>query len=422
MIPAWLRSTMKPWKKRLASSHRRWLTKPIDETAAPVERRHDVDWLRVLAFSLVFLYHCGRFFDRQWWHIKNSTTSPVADALKGIVDLWGMALIFLISGASIHFALRSGKAVRFLRDRASRLLVPLALGILVLAPPQIYLTRLTHGEFHGSFLDFLPVCFRDWRTWDGNFAWSGVHLWYLEDLFLFTLVLLPLFVALKGPLGRRFTEVLGRLSARPGAIFLWVLPLALLLILADPFGILRADLPVDLIRLIVYWPFLVFGFLVFSDGRIQRAIVGQRNIALVIAVGLTLAAPALGSLPGLDSIFLLYALAMFLASLLSWSTLVAILGYGMRHLGAHLRVLSYANEAVLPFYVLHHPVILTIGYFIIPLPLPILLKYLVIAASAFSVTLGLYELGIRPWGPVRWAFGLKPRKALPAELVAQPAA
>jgi glucan biosynthesis protein C len=396
--------------------------KPIEQSARPVQRRHDVDWLRVVAFSLVFLYHCGRFFDREWWHIKNSTTSPVMDALKGIVDLWGMALIFLISGASIHFALHSGRAVRFLRDRALRLLVPLVLGILVLAPPQIYLTQLTHGGFHGSLLDFLPLYFRDWRIWDGNFAWSGVHLWYLEDLFLFTLVLLPLFVAFKSATGRRFTEILARVSARPGVILLWMLPLALLLMLADPFGILGAELPVDLIRLIVFWPSLVIGFLVFSDGRIQQAIIGQRNIALAIAVGLTIAAPLLSGLPGLDSILLLYALVMFLASLLSWSTLVAILGYGMRHLCVGHRVLSYANEAVLPFYVLHHPVILTIGYFIIPLPLPILLKYLVIAASAFSVTLGLYELGIRPWGPVRWAFGLKPRKALPAELVAQPAA
>jgi glucan biosynthesis protein C len=396
---------------------------PIEVTASPVPRRHDVDWLRVLAFSLVFLYHCGRFFDREWWHIKNSTTSPVVDALKGIVDLWGMALIFLISGASIYFALRPGGAVRFLRDRASRLLVPLVLGILVLAPPQIYLTRLTHGEFDGSLLDFLPVYFRDWRIWNGNFAWSGVHLWYLEDLFLFTLVLVPLFVVLKGPSGRRFTEALGHVSARRGAIFLWVLPLALLLVLADPFGIRGARLPVDLMRLALYWPFLVFGFLIFSNRRTQQAIIGQRNIALGIAVALTLAAPVFASLPGLDSIFLLYALVMFLASLLSWSTLVAILGYGMRHLGVHLRVLSYANEAVLPFYVLHHPVILTIGYFVIPLSLPILAKYLIIAASAFGATLGLYEFLIRPWGPVRRAFGLKPRGAPPAAvLAAQPAA
>jgi len=396
---------------------------PNELLAKSVQRRHDIDWLRVLAFALVFFYHSGRFFDGEWWHIKNSTTSPVVETLKAIFDLWGMALIFLISGASIYLALRPGRAIRFLRDRVSRLLVPLAFGILVLGPPQIYLTRLTHGDFQGSFLDFLPRYFQDWRIWGGDFAWSGVHLWYLEDLFLFTLVLLPLFIALKSRSGRRFTEALGRLTARPGAIFLWVLPLALLLILVDPFGILGPELPEDLNRLIVYPPCLVFGFLVFSDGRIQQAIIRQRRIALALAVALTLGMPVFSNLPGLDSSFLVYALVMSLASLLSWSSLLAILGYGMRYLTANHPLLTYANEAVLPFYILHQPVILILGYFIIPLPLTILAKYLIIAPLAFGITLGLYEFGVRRFNPVRSIFGLKPRKpALPVvDLVPQPA-
>ena len=393
-----------------------------DVLAKPVQRRHDVDWLRVSAFALVFLYHCSRFFDGEWWHIKNSTTSPLVETLKAIFDLWGMPLLFLISGASIYFALRPGGPARFLGDRVWRLLVPLALGILVLGPPQIYLTRLTHAEFQGSLLEFLPLYFRDWRIWGGNFAWSGVHLWYLEDLFLFTLVLLPLFTAFKTQPGRRFTESLGRQSARPGAIFLWMLPLALLLIVFDPFGILRPELPEDLIRLIAYPPCLVFGFLVFSDGRIQQAIIRQRRIALALAVALTLGMPVFSSLPGLDSSFPVYALVMSLASLLSWSSILAILGYGMRYLTAGNRLLSYANEAVLPFYILHQPVILILGYFVIPLPLTILAKYLIIASLAFGITLGLYEFGVRRVNPVRRIFGLKARKpTLPiADLAAQP--
>src|SRR3990172_2680939 len=70
-----------------------------------VQRRYDLDWLRVLAFSAVFFYHCSRFFDESYWHIKNGTTSPLVDTMKGIFDMWGMPLIFLISGASIFFAL-----------------------------------------------------------------------------------------------------------------------------------------------------------------------------------------------------------------------------------------------------------------------------------------------------------------------------
>jgi hypothetical protein len=148
-----------------------------------------------------------------------------------------------------------------------RLLVPLALGILVLAPPQVYLERLTHGQFQGDFFQFLP------RFFDGDFAWTGVHLWYLVYLFLFTLALMPLFIWLKCPSGQRLINWLSQFSTQPGAIFLWVLPVALLLIGADPFGLMRPALPEAILRLVMYPLFVVCGFLIFGDGGIQQAII-----------------------------------------------------------------------------------------------------------------------------------------------------
>lgn len=374
------------------------------ERAAAGSRRYDLDWLRVLAFTGVFFYHCARFFNGSDWHIKNAETSALVDAITGIFELWGMPLIFAISGASIFFALRPGGAMRFLRERALRLLAPLALGILLLAPPQIYLERLTHGDFQGTFWLFLP------RFFDGDFAWTGVHLWYLEYLFLFTLVLLPLFVWLKRPAGQRAIESLSRFSARPGAIFLWVLPLALITALVDPFNLLRPALPEAIVRLIMYPLPLIYGFLIFSDNAIQHAIIRQRRATLALAL-LSSPVPLLATLGieewgwqlGLPGFVLLMTLGM----LLVWSYILAILGYGMRYLNANPPRLAYANEAVLPFYILHQPVILLIGYFVIPLALPIALKYLMITPLAFGATLGLYEVGVRRWNLARRFFGLR---------------
>lgn len=390
------------------------------ETKA-ISRKYYLDWLRVLAFTAVFLYHCSRFFDSSDWHIKNSQASPLVDILKGIFDLWGMPLLFLISGASIFFALRPGGALRFLRNRIMRLLVPLAFGILVLAPPQIYLERLTHGEFQGSLAAFLPLYYQDWRIWGGNFAWSGVHLWYLEYLFLFTLVLLPLFVALKSPSGKRFTGFLAGLSAGRGVIFLWALPVALLIILGDPFGVMGPAPREDVARLFMS-TFVIYGFLMFSDLRIQQAIIRQRRTALVLVLILILGMPATTRLLEADPSFLIYALGMLLACMLAWSCILAVMGYGMRYLTAHNRLLAYANEGVLPFYILHQPVILVLGYFIVPLPLSILAKYVIIALLAFGITLGLYEYGIRRVNLVRRVFGLKARKPVSTamDLAAQP--
>jgi len=369
-------------------------------------RRYDLDWLRVAAFTGVFFYHCARFFNSNGWHIKNAEISGLADILTGLFEPWGMPLIFAVSGAGIFFALRPGGAGRFLLERGLRLLVPLALGILVLAPPQIYLERLTHGDFRGGFLQFLP------RYFTRDLAWTGVHLWYLEYLFLFTLVLTPLFIWLKRPSGGRALAALGRISARPGVIFLWAIPFTLTAVLADPFGLLRQAPPESIVRLVMFPPFVVFGFLIFADDAVQRAIVRQRWASVVLALGLSTVPPlaaqgikAWGWKLGFPS----YVLLMAAGGLLIWSCVLAFFGFAIRGWNVNRPLLSYANEAVLPFYILHQPVILLIGYFVIRMDLPVAAKYMMIWPSSFAVTLGLYEYGVRRWNPVRRLFGLKPK-------------
>ena len=383
------------------------------QPSSKIHRLHYLDWLRVLAVAGVFFYHSARFFNISDWHIKNAETSFVIEIIISIFNLWGMQLMFAISGATIFFALRPGGAVRFLRDRVMRLVVPLALGILVLAPPQVYLERLTHGQFQGTLFQFLP------RFFDGDFAWTGVHLWYLEYLFVFTLVLTPLFVVLKRPTGQRVIGALSQFSVQPGAIFFWVLPFALLLILVDPLGLARPALPEAILRLVMYPLFMVYGFLIIADDGIQQAIIRQRRAALILALvsSATMPVIALGIEEwGWELDLPAFALVMIAAALLSWSYILTILGYGMRYLNANHPLLAYANEAVLPFYILHQPVILIIGYFVIPLALPIAVKYLIIAPLAFGIVLGLYEYGVRRWNLARRVFGMK---ALAQATVAQ---
>jgi peptidoglycan/LPS O-acetylase OafA/YrhL len=374
----------------------------------PIQRRYDLDWLRVLAFSGVFFYHCSRFFNTAGWHIKNAETSAIVDIFTNIFDLFGMPLIFAISGASIFYALHHGGARRFLRERVLRLLVPLVIGILLLAPPQVYLDRLTHGKFSGSFIEFLPQFFQP-----ANFAWTGVHLWYLEYLFVFTLVLLPVFIWLKRSSGQSAIKALSRYSMRTGAIFLWAAPLALVSVLVDPFGLLKPPLSEALLRLVMFPLYLIYGYLIYADEGLQQAIIRQRRLSMLLAISGTVLALLIQVAInewGWKVSWLTFALVMSLASLLIWSYLLTIFGFGMRYLTANKRMLAYANEAVLPFYILHQPVILLIGYFIIRLPLPILVKYLIIMPLACSITLGLFEYGVRRVNLLRQVFGLKAKK------------
>ena len=48
----------------------------------------------------------------------------------------------------------------------------------------------------------------------------------------------------------------------------------------------------------------------------------------------------------------------------SWCWILAFCGYGFKHLTRSTPWLAYANAAVLPFYVMHQTVLLTVGYFV----------------------------------------------------------
>ena len=370
-------------------------------------RRHDLDWLRVLAILVVFVFHCGRFFDTDGWHVKNPVRHESVQVWTVVMTSWLMPLIFVISGASTFYALGSRTAARFVRDRAARLVVPLIVGIFTHVALQVYLERVSFGRFKGSFFEFYPHYFDGFYGFGGNFAWMGLHLWYLEMLFVFSMVLLPLFLWLKAGTGTRFIQRLGALLARPGVVYVLALGPMVMIALLDP-GTFWGQRGFGGWPLFAY-PFLfVYGFLIVAseplEARIERWRWTSLGLAvLVLLTGLVLwrtgGNPRYGT-PRYMILFAMYALS-------SWCFILAFLGLVRHHLGFTRPFLRYANEAVLPFYILHQTVILTIGFFVVRWTIPDLGKFVIIAASSFVGIIAVYELIVRRHDPMRFLFGMK---------------
>jgi hypothetical protein len=93
--------------------------------------------------------------------------------------------------------------------------------------------------------------------------------------------------------------------------------------------------------------------------------------------------------------------------------LVAILGFGSRYLSFNNRMLKYTNEAVLPFYIIHQTVIVTIGFYIAYWDASVAVKYLIIITSSFAVIAFMYDLVIRRVKWLRFLFGMRLTKRLP---------
>ncbi len=369
------------------------------------QRRYDLDWLRVIAILAVFLFHNGRFFDTGGWHVKNPITYPGMDYFTGFLGSWIMPIIFIVSGASLFFGLGKGGFGRFFKDKVLRLLVPLAVGVFTHASLMVYLERHTQGGFSGSYFDFLPHYFEGFYAFGGNFAWMGLHLWYLEILFLFSLILYPLFRWLKTDTGQSLLNGLGNLLAKPGAVVLFTVPGTLLFATLDPRGYAG-------IRDFGGWPLPVYafyflsGFQIIAHAGLQDSIRRQRWFALAAVFIITVPLIATSGESPFGS--LRYVLNQVLYSLMSWSVLFTLLGFGFQHLHFSNPFLKYANEALLPFYILHQTVILGLGYFVVQTSLPAWLKYGLTAVCSFIVIMSLYELLVRRWNVLRVLFGMKP--------------
>ena len=364
------------------------------------QRQYYLDWIRIINILIVFLFHAGRFFDNDDWHVKNAVTSPAADFILFLLKGWMMPIFFFVSGASTWFALTYKSPAKFATDRVKRILIPLLFGIFILSPPQVYLERLTHGQFSGSLWLFLPQYFSGWYGFGGNFAWMGLHLWYLLLLFVFSFIGLPLFTWWKN--NRRTSTGISALSCF--LIFVFLLASPGMLVPLDSLLMNRSFGGWGMAEHLVIF---ICGFYAYANPHFQPGIVRLRYYCLFI----TVIAIAINSYLFLHHILyaygtFAYCLKILLRSLSCFGCVFTIFGFAANHLNHSNRFLKYGNEALLPFYIIHQPLMLLTGYFIVQAAFTPLIKYLLIAIVSFALVMICYQFIIRPFKWLRLLFGM----------------
>jgi peptidoglycan/LPS O-acetylase OafA/YrhL len=185
--------------------------------------------------------------------------------------------------------------------------------------------------------------------------------------------------------------VLGKLMdfvALPGLVYGLALIILMSWTLIDPNGLLGFS--GFSWNLGVYMSFFVFGFVLMASERLQQSIQRLRWISLLGAITMTV----------------MLIMGQEHGDLMAWFFILTFLGFGMKHLNFNMPFLKYANEAVLPFYILHQTVLLCVGYFVVRWAIPDLQKWLVIVPLSFVIVTGLYEL-VRRNNILRFLFGMK---------------
>ena len=372
-------------------------------------RLYFLDWLRVLAMFGIFFFHNARLFDEfNDWHVKNATTNLGASITVAFLGQWIMPLFFLIAGAGTYYALKSKRVIQFVQERGLRLLVPLIFGMLIIVVPQAYYEAAFHGQLAGNNFFQLYVQYLKNIT-----SLPFYHLWFLAYLFAFSLVTLPLFVTWKEK-GQSIMSKIAAVFDRPWSLLLLlILSIALIDAFLSPTGFWSGRDQGGW-NTVAYLLFFVFGYLIFANLRIMETIKKLNWITLGTAIVAMVCLVAFFVDEINDPIAhfgtIKYILANFVQSINTWCWILAILGFGKQFLERNNKFLTYANEAVLPFYILHQTIIITIGYYVVQWNTGVGLKYLVISTTSFVVIMVIYEIIVRRVNVFRFLFGMKPRR------------
>lgn len=365
-----------------------------------MERRYEIDWLRILLIASVFLFHIGMFFNPWSWHLKNDKHYEGLVPLMSFLHTWRMPLLFFVSGAGTFLALGQKSIREYVRERRKRLLFPFLVGIFTLVPVQVYLERF---DQYDSLWDLYLHMF-DGIYPTGNFSWH--HLWFILYLFVISMMAIPLLRWFRSPSAVKGLAFIEKWAKKRGGLSILLLPILLTQVF------LRQYWPNSTNALLNDWAYLFFDFTYFIYGYlftgskiISKCIVSDRYLNLLVTSLLCLIYFFTWRLFEQHAVdpYLHFLMEMFMV----WFTSLTVLGFFYRHMCFDLPIRKHLNQMIYPFYLLHQPIILLVAFYLQRVVCNDGVKVFILIVFSFIITCGIYFLFIKPFNVMRVAFGLK---------------
>jgi hypothetical protein len=373
-------------------------------------RHYGMDWLRIGAFALLILYHIGMVFVPWPYHAKATQTVDWVTVPMLATSPWRLTLLFLVSGyASRALLVRAPHILRFVRSRSSRLLVPLAFGVVVIVPPQAWVELVTQHDYRHGYLHFWSHDFFRFGTVSGIALPTWNHLWFVGYLWVYTLALaLLLSVPRPATLQTWFDRLFGGLSV------LWV-PIAYLLLFqvyvfqrwTDTHDVIN-----DTLAHLGFFPAFLFGFALVGSPLVMAALVRWRWLSAALAMlgygvvgGVALGWPGAASPPQWIADQTLWA-----RQVQCWATIAALIGIAETSLNRDHRWRATLAEGVFPFYLVHQTLIVVVSYWLRPTGLPPSVEFAILVVATVAGCAAFYLIG-RRIGWLRPLIGLRAARA-----------
>ncbi|OJJ16972.1 acyltransferase [marine bacterium AO1-C] len=343
-------------------------------------RRHDIDWLRVIAIGLLLVYHIAIIFQPWAMFIGFIRSNDLAESLWApmmMLNVWRIPLLFYVSGMGLYFAMKKRGSKALILERSRRILLPFVFGFVAITPLHILIFQKYYN---------LPLSY---------YASSG-HLWFLGNIFIYVLLLSPLFFYLKRQDQSKFKNVISKVLAYaigPLSIAAFFM-LEIALVKPKLFELYAQTWHGFFIGFLAFF----FGFLfVYSGKTFWQTVLKWKWLYIGIATILYII-----RLTGFGAIS-----NMYITTIESNCWIFGVFGLGYHYLNKPSGLLSYLSQAAYPVYIIHMFVLYAGAWVILPLAAPSLLKFMAITAFTFIVCFLLYEFIIRRLTILRPLFGLK---------------
>lgn len=344
------------------------------------ERRYDIDWLRVIAIGLLLIYHIAIIF-QPWAMFIGFIRSE--DALEGLwkpmtmLNVWRIPLLFFVSGMGLYFAMKKRNWKQLFIERGKRILLPFVFGFLAITP----LHFLVFQNYYNMALSYFP---------------HMGHLWFLGNIFVYVVVLSPVFYYLKNNENGKFNKAISKVMTYA------VGPLSISAFFMIEIGLIKPQL-FELYAKTWHGFFIgflafFFGFLfVYSGKAFWQTVSKWKWLYIAMATILFLI-----RFTGFESIS-----NMYLTTIESSSWILGLFGIGYTYLNKPSALLSYLSAAVYPVYIIHMFVLFAGALLILPLDLHPMLEFVAINLFTFIVCFLIYEFILKRVAILRPLFGLK---------------
>lgn len=362
-----------------------------------MDRKHYIDNLRWLAILLLFPFHAAQIWsggEYSGFYIW-SHTNTVLYMFSTFVYPWYMTLLFAVAGISCKYALLKRTNKQFIAERIKKLVIPFLFGLLALVPIMTYTAEIFFNGYTGTYRRQYELFFTkktDFTGYHGGF--TPAHLWFLLYLFVISLTAL-LIIHLQKKYSPKFR--IDNISY------------FLVILLFVPVWLCQYILNIGGKSLGQFMILFLFGYYILSEESILQKLKRYRFASLTIFI---LSGGIYTYLYCLENIRSFWITGLYI--FFGWTGIITLLGIGQSKLNVHNRLSVYLTRASFPVYILHMPILVVTGFFVIKLPVGVAEQFILIVLISFIVTFLIYEI-VKRVPVLRFFLGITKSKSHPVK-------